>query len=309
MGKRKKSEFFEASQGNVYTYMQYYNRLVELAISAFKWNNLPESVDERFLELSLFMDGHAVFFHDDDLSKTALPDDSSGYLALRCAYNGSWDVYNRPTKTRAYASNGYNKPLDNNNSVIIYNNRLRTNSVLDVEQFAKRLYNIDRIIDVNVNAQKTPILVACPENKRLSLKNVYMQYDGNYPVIYGTDDLQPDMIKAMQTGAPYVADRLYELKTKIWNEALTYLGITNLNINKKERLVKDEVDRSMGGVMASRFSRLEARHKACQEINKMFGLDLWVEYRDGYSEDEEDAYEFMPKGSEEDGVKEEKEDE
>ena len=133
-----------------------------------------------------------------------------------------------------------------------------------------------------MNAQKTPVLLACPENKLLSIKNVYMQYDGNYPVIVGTDDLQSDIIKAMSTGAPYVSDRLYQLKTQIWNEALTYLGISNINTQKKERMITDEVTRNQGGVVASRYSRLESRREACRKINDMFGLDIWCDYREDF---------------------------
>lgn len=86
----------------------------------------------------------------------------------------------------------------------------------------------------------------------------------------------------MKTDAPYICDKIYELKTKIWNEALTYLGISNVSVEKKERLITDEVDRSQGGVLASRYSRLVARQQACEQINKMFGLNVWCEYREDF---------------------------
>ena len=100
-------------------------------------------------------------------------------------------------------------------------------------------------------------------------------------------------MKAIQTGVPYVADKLTMLKTQYWNEALTYLGISNLNIQKKERLVSDEVARNLGGVIASRYSRLNARKEACEKINDMFGLDVDVEYRDDFREQDD---EFMLTG-------------
>ncbi|MDO5811326.1 MAG: hypothetical protein Q4Q37_09535, partial [Methanobrevibacter sp.] len=103
--------------------------------------------------------------------------------------------------------------------------------------FAKKLYNIDRAIDVNANAQKTPILLLCEENQRLSYINLYKEYDGNAPVIKGTTGLDLEGFQVLKTDAPYVADKLYELKTNIWNEALTYLGITNITYSKKERMI------------------------------------------------------------------------
>ena len=279
MSRRKDRQFWESAIMNNSTFRQYYNRLVELSISMFEWKNLPDSVDPRFLELTLFTDGQAVFFEDEVM----------GYLALQHAMGGGFDVYRIPTNRRAYAVNGYQKQLNENDSVIIYNNYLHTNSMLDVQMFAKRLYNLDRAIDVNANAQKTPILLLCDDSERLTLENMYMQYDGNKPVIKGVKGLNPNAFTVLKTDAPYVADKLYQLKTQIWNEALTYLGISNMNITKKERLISDEVTRNQGGTIASRYSRLQARREACKKINGMFGLDVWCDYREDFQEIHNDS--------------------
>lgn len=278
MSRRKDRQFWESAIMNNSTFRQYYNRLVELSISMFEWKNLPDSVDPRFLELTLFTDGQAVFFEDEVM----------GFLALQNAMGGGFDVYRIPTNRRAYAVNGYQKQLDENDSVIIYNNYLHTNSMLDVQMFAKRLYNLDRAIDVNANAQKTPILLLCDDSERLTLENMYMQYDGNKPVIKGVKGLNPNAFTVLKTDAPYVADKLYQLKTQIWNEALTYLGISNMNITKKERLISDEVTRNQGGTIASRYSRLQARREACKKINEMFRLDIWCDYREDFQEIDND---------------------
>lgn len=268
MGKAKR-ENWESALLNNRTYLQYYNRLLELAINMYEWKNLPDTIDERFLELTLFSDGMAVFFRDDIL----------GDLCLQCMIGGNLDVYRIPIERTAYATNGYQMQLNNTNSVIIFNNYTHTNSMLDIEMFARRLYEIDRTIDVNVKAQKTPVLIRATENQRLTLKNLYMQYDGNEPFIFGDKNLDMDGIKALKTDAPYVADKLNILKRQIWNEALTYLGIENSNTEKKERLVSDEVTTNLGGVEAQRFCRLNARRQAAKQINKMFGLNIQVDFR------------------------------
>ena len=277
MGRKRDTQFIESAYMNNRTYMQYYNRLTELALSMFEWQNLPKTVDQRFLEMCLFSDGMCVFFEDEVL----------GYLGLRCMIGGQLNVYQIPTDRRAYATNGYQKELDGTNSVIIFNNYLHTNSMLDVEMFSKRLYNLDRAIDVNANAQKTPVLIQCDESQRLTMLNLYKKYDGNEPFIFGSKGLDANGLKVLQTGAPYVADKLYELKTQIWNEALTYLGISNINVIKKERMITDEVTRNQGGTVASRYSRLESRRQACKQINEMFGLDIWVDYREDFQDVEE----------------------
>lgn len=281
----KNAEFWQSQRFNNAGFLQYYNRLLALSTSMFEWKNLPDSVDPRFLELCLFGDGKAVFFRDDVL----------GFLALRCTIGGRLNVYQIPIQRRAYASNGYNMELDEENSVIIWNNELHTNSALDVEVFAKRLYNLDRIIDVNVNAQKTPILINCSETQKLTLKNLYEKYEGNQPVIYGDNkNVDPNSLQVLQTGAPFVATELYELKTRYFNEALTFLGISNISFQKKERMVSDEVIRNMGGTIANRYSRLNARKEACKAINKMFGDELEYGeidcvYREDYREADDEV--------------------
>lgn len=260
---------------NNLTYIQYLNRLTELAISMFEWKNLPPSVDARYLELHLFETGCMLYFDDDVL----------GNLCLDCIASGRLGVYGDPVLRRAYSGyNNYQKLLKESNSVIIWNNYLHTNSILDVKMFAKRLYNLDRIIDVNANAQKTPVLVQGTEKQRMTLINLYKEYDGNAPFIFGDKNLDLNALKVLQTGAPYVCDKLYQLKTQIWNEALTYLGISNINIQKKERLITDEVTRNQGGTIASRYSRLESRRQAVNKINAMFGTNIEVNYREDFQQ-------------------------
>ena len=270
MGRRGRKTQTEAFLQNQRTYAQYVNRLTELSISMFDWQNLPDTIDARFLELALFNDGMAVFFRDEVM----------GYLGLQVMIGSRLDVYRIPITRTAFAQNGYRMKLDPSNSVIIFNNMLHTNSILDVQEMSQRLYEIQRTIDVNVIQQKTPKIITCTENQRLVMKNLYAQYMGNEPFIFGDKNLDLSGVKTLDTTSPYVADKLYELKTQYWNEALTYLGISNVNTIKKERLITDEVQRNLGGTIASRYSRLFMRQRACEQINTMFGLNISVEYRD-----------------------------
>ena len=212
----------------------------------------------------------AIFFNDEEL----------GYLGLQVMIGGNLNVYRIPIIRRAYAVNGYNKDLNPDDSVIIFNNMLHTNSIMDLEMFALKLYECDRTVDVNIKAQKTPVALLCDENQRLVMKNLYLQYDGNMPFIFGSKNLDIKQIQAINTGAPFVADKVMETKNQIWNEALTYLGISNTSYQKKERLISDEVIRNMGGTIASRYSRLSERQRACDMINRMFGLNMSVDYRE-----------------------------
>ena len=288
MGKREKVNFMPNTQNhgfwddvrsNRMTFWRYFNRLTALSCAMFEWKNLPETIDPRYLELCLFGLGNAIFFKDDVL----------GYLALKCAATGPLDCYGVPTIRRAYSDNGYNISLDTTDSVIIWNNMLRTNSVLDVQYYSEILSELDQTIKVNLKAQKTPVLVLCDEDQRLTMKNVYAKYDGNEPFIFGSKALNKDSIKVLKTDAPYLAKDLYETKTQYWNEALTYLGITNISYQKKERLISDEAIRSQGGTIANRYDRLNARRQACDEINRMFGLDIQCDFRMDYREADDEV--------------------
>ena len=212
---------------NIRTYRLYLDQILEIAIARYKWNGLPKTIDERFLELTLCgKNGAVLFFKDENI----------GHLALPCTMSGRFNVYNIPIQRRAYAVNGYQATRDDTNSVIIYSNQLHNGmSVYNrLIQYAKDLYLIDSIIMVNVNAQKTPLMLLADEKQMLTLKNLYMKYDGNQPFIFGDrNDLNPNSIQALVTGAPYVADKLYELKQNIWNEVLTFLGVPNVQMNKK----------------------------------------------------------------------------
>lgn len=268
---RRRSLFWDSAARNNIAYNEYIDRLTELSLSMFDWQGLPDSVDPRYLELCLFEDGASIFFKDDVIDE---------YMSLRMSPAGGFTVYGIPARRRAYGYNGYQYRADTKNSVIIYNNMIHTPSIRMTRVYAMRLYEIDRIIEVNCRAQKTPVLVQATEKQRLTMKNLYMQYDGNEPFIFGDQSITPDSLKAFKTDAPFVADKLYQLKTQIWNEALTYLGISNMSMVKKERMLADEVARSMGGTIASRYSRLTERQRAADKINKMFGLNISVDFRD-----------------------------
>ena len=278
MRRRKHLDYFmESAKNNRDNFDYYFNRLKELATSRFEYKRMPLSIDTRFLEIKLFENGKALFFEDDIL----------GYLTLPFADGGKLDVYGNPIDRRAYANNGYQINKNIVDSVIIYDNYMHKSIYRDIKLFAKKLWLIDSVISINVNAQKTPILITASEKERLTMINLYKEYDGNSPVIFGDTNLNADGVKVLNTQAPYVSRDLYELKVNIWNEALTYLGISNVNITKRERLITDEVTRNQGGTVASRYSRLESRRQACKEINRMFGLNLSVDYREDLQIDDE----------------------
>lgn len=241
-------------------------------MSTIKWKRLPNTMNARVLELALYQNGSALIVKDDVENKI---------INLFCLPSSSFNIYGEPYYRRGYSMyNSYNIECNETNSVIVWNNTNRTNSDDISDYYAYKLANIDLTVDININAQKTPLLLQGNNKQQLALKNIYMQYDGFDPVLFGDSDFDFSKLTAIKTDAPFVADKIYSIKEKIWNEMLTRIGISSVQFQKKERLVKDEVERSLGGTMAFRDFRLEPRKKACEEINEMFGTDIDVEFND-----------------------------
>ena len=283
-GKAGTKKFWFNASRNKRTDNMYFFQILDMAINVFDWKNLPDEIDPRFIELTLINKGHILFFRDEYLNGKYFSNEiekevNGRYLCLPCTLGGLWDVYNVPIQRKAYATNSYQKQCTIDDSVIIFNNYLRLPDVWVIREFANRLYEIQRTIDVNVKAQKTPIALITDENTRLTMKQFYKSYDGNEPFITVDKSFDPaNSIKAVSTEAPFVARHLQDLKKEIFNEALTYFGIANINTVKKERLISDEVTRNLGGTEVEKHVRLNARKDACEKINKMFGLNIDVEY-------------------------------
>lgn len=256
-------------------------RLMNLAISVFKWDNLPEGVDERMLEFWLLRDGFVGFFYDEALKSDERRRAPEGYAVLPMVIRGQWDIYEYPRDRRAYAVNGFNYECTEDNSVIIYQNYLRVPMWLTLWQYAYRLAETQRTIDINCMQQRTARIIRCSEDQRLTYLNAAKEVDEGRPWVHGDKSLDLDAFQVFDTTTPYVGNELQMYKHQLWNEALTYLGIENVNTDKKERLISDEVVNSMGDVEAERFTRLNARKQACGEINALFGLDVKVDFRSG----------------------------
>lgn len=252
------------------TMIDYLDRLKMLAISLFTWKNLDKHAGfgaSRFLELSLYEDGRGVFLKDNEL----------GYMALKVNPSDKLNVYQLPTKVMAW-SIGYNKEYQFDDIVYIMNNELQKPTSEFMELFAYRLYETERTIDINLQAQKTPILIEGDTKTILTLKNVYMQYSGNTPFIFGNKQFDiSNKLNVLKTDAPYIIDKLDVHKHQIFNDALTVLGIDNANTDKKERLITNEVESNEQLITYYLNCFYKTRKKACEDINEKFGLDIEIE--------------------------------
>lgn len=272
--KSRNTQLFEdTAYVNSETYFDYLFRLKKIALSIFEWVNLPKSMNAEFLEKSLYYFGMASMLYTKEY----------GFINTNCAGMDGINLYDLPNKLNCFSNvihfdrllyTGLNKETNDESEAILVRNNLDNRATAKtLELFALRLYEAERTCDVNIKAQKTPVMVLVSENQRLLMENLYSQYDGNKPFIFGDkEQLGENALRAINTNAPFVADKVQEYKKEIWNEALTFLGINNIMIDKKERLITDEANSNNELINLNLQSYFAPRQKACEQFNEKFKL-------------------------------------
>ena len=257
---------------NFNTYMLYRREMISLAENVFEFKNLPNFIDVAYLNSTLLKQGSIAFFEDEELGVIALPYDVIGSL----------DIYGRPKEIMARAYNGrYFRRLKAGEFVIMYDNNGRYSLLLDILQMAERIAMNKRTIDINIVHQRTPRIWKTSSDKKKTLEDMINDIDGMQETIATYDSIDIDDMNVVLAPAPYVADKIDTHLDKEWAEFYRLIGIANLTEQKKERLIRDEMSASLGGTIASRFSRFEPRKRAIEEINKKWGTKIEVSYYDG----------------------------
>lgn len=277
---KKNLQFFDSLYLNEKTYQFYLYVFKRLALSIFEWVNFPKSMNSIFLEKCLYYEGQAGL----------LKDQKFGFINTKVSDNDDLNIYHLPTKLNCHSFNyqtyrtlytgidglseNQREAYENYHVILVQNNWDREPTSLFMELFAYRLYEAERTCDVNIKAQKTPVMILVDEKQRVLMENLYSQFDGNRPFIFGdTKQLEgQNLIQAIKTDAPFVADTIMDYKKEIWNEALTFLGINNIMVDKKERLITDEANSNNELINLNLQSFLAPRQEACRQFNEKFNL-------------------------------------
>lgn len=260
---------------NYKTFLNYRDKMFMLGLNVFQFKNINSFIDMSLVNKELLCTGSIAFFKDDVTGEL---------LALPYTNVGSLDFYGRPNVIMVHPFFGsYNRTLykKRNEFVIMYDNEARIPLYPFIVEGAERLALIKRTMDINISQQLTNRWWKTSQDKEFTLRKVLEQVDSKVETIVTYDDLDLDQTQQILNPAPYVADKLNEAKHEEWSEFLEIIGISSLAVNKKERLITDEVFTSMGGTIACRFNRYESRRKAVEEINKLFGTNIEVGFYDG----------------------------
>ena len=260
------------------TQKMYRRQMITLAQNVFEFVNLPEYIDVSYLNKTLVFNGAIAFFKDEVLGVIALPFDVIGNL----------DVYGRPIEIMARSANGrYYRKLKRDEFVIMYDNNGRYPIFDDIYQIADRISLCVRTQDVNIFQQRTPRYWLTDKDNEYTVRNTLNDVEGFMENVLAYKTLDLDSLSTVQAPAPYVTDKIDDHLTRLWAEFFRLIGVANIQEQKKERIIVDEMIASQGGTIASRYSRFEPRSKAIKEINKKWGLDIVVRYYDGEPTTEE----------------------
>ena len=246
-----------------------FSRFLNLAINRFTWDNLPPGIESRKLEEFLIRYGMVAFFNDTNYGNMILP----------CFNTSELNVYYEPTELNVIG-NKFDKKISIDDVVIIRNNATADNDYDDLLTFATRINEIELTMDINLNAQKTPFVVLCDEKERLTFKNIINEVRKFKYAIFGTKNLKMNNVDVLNTSSPYLLDKLQQQKRELFNELLSFLGINNNNVEKRERLLVDEVNANNEFILVNLEHMYEERKKACDLINEKFGTNVQVRKRE-----------------------------
>lgn len=254
---------------NDLTFKTLFDKYRLIAINAFQWDGLPDGIEERHIETRLFEQGKALFFRDPGMS----------YMTLQGDPGKGQNVYGDPLEFIATGHN-YRRVLPSTECVLIENNKLQLCTRDFVMFYVAKMAEAERTLDVNIKSCKTPVIFACDDKDLLSFKRIFHEVDGNTPALFVDRGLNLDGITAFQTGVKFLGNDLSDYLQTVENKLLTFLGCNNNPVDKKERV--NTLETRSNDQLIDSFSQLqlEARERACERINDMYGLSLSVKRRE-----------------------------
>lgn len=246
--------------------MDMFSRITNIALSRFKWINLPRTCNERALEMTLFFYGKALFFYDPNF----------GLMHTPFTDNSEYNIYYESTIRNAFSFN-YNHTYNIDDSVIIRNNITQTPDYFTVWNFVPKIADAIRAIDVHTNSLKRPFIMYCSEKERTTYQRILKSISDNEIAIIGKkmpDDKGIGVLEVAKES--YLADFWANVKNYL-NQIYSSLGIRNSYSEKKERMIVSEVEGEGNAIRHTLQSALNARKEACIAINTMFKDQLDAE--------------------------------
>lgn len=273
--------FWESKQYNDMAVQMYTADLVKLATNRFKWDGLPDTVNVKYLEFCLLMNGYATIARPKDKGL------ENAWFGLQVANLGDLSPYGEPTDWMAMGANGktWFPVKEGDNGVLIYNSNQFVNAYVPgydstwimIQYLARKLAHFDRTEDTNLAMQQTAWFLTCGQEKRLDAINLFKQINGYEPAVIASDSVRSEIgIDVLKTDVPYIGEQLANGKRNIMNQAYAQLGIPHLEFEKSERMISDEAQSNNSPTMLRLLDALTPRRRAAERLSELTGSEITV---------------------------------
>lgn len=275
-----------------------------IALSRFEWHDLPAGIDARALELELYLYGVVGMFQADEYVGR-----EGGFLMAQCSNMGALNMYYNPNRVllvapmagdgqqtqwyrNAQAWVDDNGEIQPPNCALCWDSLSRRPLYPMLRNYARRLAEIDRIVQTNMGAQRTPYILAGGEGSSRTTKRLIQKLENNeqYIVVNGAGFDIATGIQVLNTESPYVAKDILSDQKTILNQALSLMGVDNdPQAEKKERRNSLEVLQNNEQVIMCRNNFMKAREMFCEACARVFGVRPYVTWAARHFTEDESA--------------------
>ena len=264
--KWKSGSYWQSAGYNARLFQMFQTQILDMALTRYRWVNLPDTCDERFLELTLLFQGIAT------VAKPYSGEHADEWLSLQV---GGWkdkpDIYGNPSRWSALGVNGYSFNVTPDNGFYAWENHLRTPIQDRIDLWARELVDIIRTMQQNRVHQKLPLIIFGPQEKKLDLTNYVKQVGGGEVMILASDGIQNLQATTLTppNATPFIGEQLFSNYQNVWNQIYAGLGIGNLPF-KAERRIEDEVTSQTDPTDLIALDGLTCRRRMCDYLNAHF---------------------------------------
>lgn len=273
--------FWQSPNHNRQLVTLYRNIIMQMAMSRFRWVNLPETCDARFLEYTLLTEGVATILHPKGQPNV--------FYSTRCVFDSEPNVYNDYTKWRSVGNNGWSIYGSRENGVLVWDNSTRFPLMEGINIYAQELAHITITKEINRFHQQIPWILTGPNERKQDMVNLSKQVIGGEIAVLGLDSMDSIDVKNLSLAVPFLGNELSQDEKNVWNRVFTMLGVANSTL-KMERQTQDEIESQQMPTTLVRSSSLECRREAANYLNSKFGTDISVVW---YEDNESRNFNFV----------------
>lgn len=251
-------------QSLINTYNININMYFMLSCNRFKWESkdiAPLNRMSRLIEYYLGTKGQCFI----DLEEM---DVKQGVMT------GNFDSYGNPEKFNLMDYNGKHSKIVNADNVIwIKNNDFCIPTIYFIIKYCNRINKIEKTMDLNIDAQKTPFIIETDPLINYSVKNMFNDIENmaNCVLIDQKKGLS-DNIKILDLNVPFLVNQLYDQKINEENELMRFLGIDTVQ-EKNSHLLYAEIQ-SSNEIVDNFTDIFVEQRKTALKIAKEKGIDL-----------------------------------